>query len=307
MITRSQSGIVKLIDRLSLNTFLIYPIPKNPSDALKDPQWRNAMYYEYNALVKNNTWLLVSRPAGVDMVRSMWLFKHKFHANGTLSRYKARLVSNDSSQQLGVDFDETFSPVVKPATIRTVLSLDVSRKWPIHQLDVKNAFFNGNLSETVYMYQPPDFVDARFPNHVFILQRSLNGPFLRFVGYATRAGFYHKRCDSSLFIYRQGSQVAYLFLYVDDIILTVSSTALLQHHIDFLHREFDMTDPGALTYFLGISAIRHSTGLFLSQQKYALQLLERAHMVNCNPSRTPVDTESKLGPYRVPVYDPTLY
>ncbi|GJW48521.1 ribonuclease H-like domain-containing protein [Tanacetum coccineum] len=301
MITRSQSGIVKPIDRLSLNTFLISPIPKNPSDALKDPQWRNAMYDEYNALVKNGTWLLVPRPTGVNMVRSMWLFKHKFHADGTLSRYKARLVANGSSQQLGVDFDETFSPVVKPATIRTVLSLVVSRKWPIHQLDVKNAFLNGDLSETVYMHQPPGFVDARFPNHVCRLQRSLYGLkqaprawFQRFAGYATRAGFYHSRCDSSLFIYRQGSQVAYLLLYVDDIILTASSTTLLQQLIDSLHREFDMTDLGALNYFLGISVVRHSTGLFLSQRKYALQLLERAHMVNCNPSRTPVDTESKL-------------
>nr|GEY08749.1 ribonuclease H-like domain-containing protein [Tanacetum cinerariifolium] len=96
------------------------------------------------------------------MVRSMWLFKHKFHADGTLSRYKARLVANGSSRKIGVDFDETFSPVVKPATIRTVLSLVVSRKWPIHQLDVKNAFLNGDLSETVYMHQPPGFVDARF-------------------------------------------------------------------------------------------------------------------------------------------------
>ncbi|GJV15187.1 ankyrin repeat-containing domain, PGG domain protein [Tanacetum coccineum] len=283
--------------------------PKLPCvDLINDPQWRNAMYNEYNALVKNGTWLLVPRPTGVNMVRSMWLFKHKFHADGTLSRYKARLVANGSSQQLGVDFDETFSPVVKPATIRTVLSLVVSRKWPIHQLDVKNAFLNGDLSETVYMHQPPGFVDARFPNHVCRLQRSLYGLkqaprawFQRFAGYATRAGFYHSRCDSSLFIYRQGSQVAYLLLYVDDIILTASSTTLLQQLIDSLHREFDMTDLGALNYFLGISVVRHSTGLFLSQRKYALQLLERAHMVNCNPSRTPVDTESKLGANGVPV------
>ncbi|GJX69199.1 ribonuclease H-like domain-containing protein [Tanacetum coccineum] len=154
MITRSQSGIVKPSDRLSLNTFLISHIPKNPSDALKDLQWRNAMYDEYNALVKNGTWLFVPRPIGVNMVRSMWLFKHKFHADGTLSRYKARLVANGSCQQLGVDFDETFSPVVKPVTIHTVLSLAVSRKWPIHQLDVKNVFLNGDLSETVYMHQP---------------------------------------------------------------------------------------------------------------------------------------------------------
>ncbi|GJZ66630.1 ribonuclease H-like domain-containing protein [Tanacetum coccineum] len=174
------------------------------------------------------------------MVRSMWLFKHKFHADRTLSRYKARLVANGNSQQLGVDFDETFSPVVKPATIRMVLSLAVSRQWPIHQLDVKNAFFNGELSETVYMHQPPGFVDNRYPHH--------------------------------------GSQISYLLIYAEHII----------------NNEFDMTDLGGLNYFLGISADRTPTVFFL-QKKYALQLLERAHMVICNPSRTPVDTESKLG------------
>ncbi|GJT74208.1 ribonuclease H-like domain-containing protein [Tanacetum coccineum] len=314
MITRSQSGIVKPIERLSLHTSSLSPIPKSPFIALKDPNWCNAMYDEYNALVKNGTWILVPRPSDVNLVRSMWLFKHKFHADGTLSRYKARLVANGSNQQHGVDFDETFSPVVKPATIRTVLSLAVSRQWPIHQLDVKNAFLNGDLSETVYMHQPPGFVDSRYPNHVCLLQRSLYGLkqaprawFQRFAGYATRAGFSPSRCDSSLFIYTQGSQVAYLLIYVDDIILTASSLVLLQQIIDSLHKEFDMTDLGALNYFLGISVVRHPTGLFLSQKKYARQLLERAHMVNCNPSRTPIDTDSKLGPDGVPVQDPTLY
>ncbi|GKF39015.1 ribonuclease H-like domain-containing protein, partial [Tanacetum coccineum] len=86
-----------------------------------------------------------------------------------------------------------------------------------------------------------------------------------------------------------------------------SSPALLQQIIDPLHNEFDMTDLRALNYFLGISANRNSTGLFLSQKKYAFQLLERAHMVHCNPSQTPIDTESKLGPDNVPVEDPTLY
>ncbi|GJS70002.1 ribonuclease H-like domain-containing protein [Tanacetum coccineum] len=266
MVTRSQAGIVKPIDRLSLHTSPLSPIPKSPFLALKDPNWSNAMHDEYNALVKNGTWILVPRPSNVNLVRSMWLFKHKFHADGTLSRYKARLVANGSSQQLGVDFDETFSPVVKPATIRTVLSLAVSRRWPIHQLDVKNAFLNGDLSETVYMHQPPGFVDSRYPHHVCLLQRSLYGLkqaprawFQRFAGYATRAGFSPSRCDSSLFIYTQGSQVAYLLIYVDDIILTASSSVLLRQIIDSLHKEFDMTDLGALNYFLGISAVRHST------------------------------------------------
>ncbi|GKC49788.1 ribonuclease H-like domain-containing protein [Tanacetum coccineum] len=269
MITRSQSDIVKPIDHLSLHTSSISPIPKNPSHALKVPNWHNSMYDEYNALVKNDTWLLIPRPAGVNMVRFMWLFKHKFHADGTLSRYKARLVANDSSQQLGVDFDEMFSPVVKPPIVRTVFILVVSRKWPMHQLDVKNAFLNSDLSKTVYTHQPPGFVDNRYPHH--------------------------------------GSQVAYLLIYVDDIILIASCPALLQQIIGSLNKEFDMTDLGALNYFLGISADHTPTGLFFSQKKYALQLLERAHMVTFNPSRTPVDTESKLGMEGVPVQDLTLY
>ncbi|GKA23034.1 ribonuclease H-like domain-containing protein [Tanacetum coccineum] len=232
-----------------------------------------------------------------------------------VNNYKARLVANGSSQQLDVDFDETFSPVVKPPTVRTVLSLVVSRKWPYTNLMLKMLFLNGDLFETVYMHQPPGFVDNQYPyHHVYLLQRSLYGLkqaprawFQRFVGYATRAEFYHSRCDSSLFIYRHGSQVAYLLIYMDDIILTASCPALLQQIIGSLNKEFDITGLGALNYFLGISADRTPTGLFLSQKKYALQLLEPAHMVTCNPSRTPVDTESKLGPEGVPIQDPTLY
>ncbi|GJY22120.1 ribonuclease H-like domain-containing protein [Tanacetum coccineum] len=117
MVTQSQRGIVKPLERLSLHTSFVSPLPKSPFLALQDPNWSNAMYDEYNVLVKNGTWILVPRPTDAN---------------------------------LGVDFDETFSLVVKPATIRTVLSLVVLRTWPIHQLDVKNAFLNGDLSETVY-------------------------------------------------------------------------------------------------------------------------------------------------------------
>ncbi|GJY48089.1 ribonuclease H-like domain-containing protein [Tanacetum coccineum] len=181
-------------------------------------------------------------PPDVNIVRSLWLFRHKHNADGSLNRYKARLVANGSTQIAGIDVDETFSPVVKPATIRTVLSLAISRHWPVHQLDVKNAFLHGSLSETVYMHQPPGFRDPRHPDHVCLLQRSLYGLkqsprawFQRFATYAARVGFLHSRCDSSLFIYRQGSDTAYLLLYVDDIVLTASSTTLLQRIIASLH------------------------------------------------------------------------
>ncbi|GKD52109.1 ribonuclease H-like domain-containing protein [Tanacetum coccineum] len=98
-------------------------------------------------------------------------------------------------------------------------------------------------------------------------------------------------------------RVAYLLIYVDDIVLTTSSTDLLQRIISFLHKEFDMTDLGVLNYFLGISITHDSTGMFLSQKKYALELLDRAHMANCNSTRTPVDTESKLGSDGDPIFD----
>ncbi|GJX07003.1 ribonuclease H-like domain-containing protein [Tanacetum coccineum] len=290
MITRSQVGTFKPNPRFHGHTSHISPLPKSPSVALSDPHWRDAMYDEYNALIKNGTWILVPKPPNVNVVRSMWLFRHKYHADGSLSRYKARLVANGRNQQYGVDCSDTFSPVVKPATIRTVLSLALARNWPVHQLDVKNAFLNGDLTETVYMYQPPGFVDSRFPHHVCRLQRSLYGLkqaprawFQRFAGYALRVGFTSSRCDSSLFIYQHGTEVAYLLIYVDDIVLTASSTDLLQRIISSLHKEFDLTDLGALNYFLGISVTRDAKGM------------------------TPVDTESKLGSDRDPVFDSTLY
>ncbi|GJU77538.1 ribonuclease H-like domain-containing protein [Tanacetum coccineum] len=245
-----------------------------------------------------------SRVLSCSVVRSMWLFKHKFHADGSLSRYKACLVANGRSQIEGIDCDETFSPVVKPATIHTVLSLALSRDWPIYQLDVKNVFLHGSLSETVYMRQPPGFTDSAHPDYrsLYGLKQAPRAWFQRFTSYATRVGFYHSKSNSSLFIFHQGSETAYLLIYVDDIILTASSSALLQRVIYSLHSEFDMTGLGSPNYFLGISATRSSSSMFLTQSKYA-----GYRMLHCNPCRTLVDTDLKLGPDGDPVSDPTLY
>nr|GEU65274.1 ribonuclease H-like domain-containing protein [Tanacetum cinerariifolium] len=115
------------------------------------------------------------------------------------------------------------------------------------------------------------------------------------------------KTDSSLFIFHKGPNTAYLLLYVDDIILTASSTSLLQRIISLLHAKFAMTDLDLLNYFLGIFATRTTSGIFLSQKKYATGILKQAHMLNCNPCRTPIDTEKKLGLERSPVTNPTLY
>ncbi|GKA10031.1 ribonuclease H-like domain-containing protein [Tanacetum coccineum] len=284
MVTRAQVGTVKPNLRFNFHMSHISPLPKSPSIALSNPNWCAAMYDEYNALVKNSTWMLFPKPPNANVIRSIWLFRHKYHADGSLSRYKARLVANGRTQQVGIDCDDTFSLVVKPATIRIVLSLALSRGWPVYHLDVKNAFLNGDLSKTV----PRAW-------------------FQRFASYALRVGFSSSRSDSSLFIYQHGSEVAYLLIYFDDIVLTASSMDLLRRIISSLHKEFDMTDLGALNYFLGISVTCDSTGMFLSQKKYALELLKRAHMANCIPTRTPVDTESKLSYDGDPISDPTLY
>ncbi|KAJ0481125.1 putative RNA-directed DNA polymerase [Helianthus annuus] len=155
--TRAMSGISKPKHIFNLSTSNIAPIPQNPKDALSNPEWFNAMQAEFNALIKNKTWELVPRHPDMHVIRSMWLFHHKYRSDGTLERYKARHVCDGRNQEVGIDCGETFSPVVKPAMIRTVLTLALSQSWSIHHLDVTNAFLHGNLNETVYMYQPMGF------------------------------------------------------------------------------------------------------------------------------------------------------
>jgi hypothetical protein len=256
MVTRARVEITRPNPRYAGHVSTISPLPRSPSDAFRNPNWQNAMCDEHDVLIKNKTWTLVPKPPDANVIRSMWLFRHKYLADGTLSRYRARLVANGSNQIEGVDVDETFSPVVKPGTIRTVLSLAISRHWPVHQLDVKNAFLHGDLAETVYMYQPPGFRDPVPPDYVCLLQRSLYGLkqalrawFQRFANYITNVGFSPSRCDSSLFIYKQGDDTAFLLLYVDDIVLTASSDGLLQQIIASLHKEFAMTDLMLLIIF----------------------------------------------------------
>jgi len=142
------------------------PVPRTYRGGLADPNWRQAMQEEFDALLANHTWDLVPRPSQANIVTGKWVFKHKYQADGSLERYKARWVLRGFTQRPGNDYDETFSPAVKPATVRTVLSLALSRSWPIHQLDVKNAFLHGTLPETVYCSQPTGFEDPSYPDYV---------------------------------------------------------------------------------------------------------------------------------------------
>ncbi|XP_021717830.1 uncharacterized protein LOC110685583 [Chenopodium quinoa] len=273
MVTRSQHGIVKpnpKYTQQSLHTSVSRsPLPRNPVEALRDPNWKIAMDEEFDALIKKKTWELVPRPPDVNVIRSMWIFAHKVKSNGVFERHKARLVGDGKTQQVGIDCGETFSPVVKPATIRTVLSIALSKAWSIDQLDVKNAFLHGELQETV---------------------------------------FTNSTMDNSLFIFKKGSEMAYLLLYVDDIILTASSDTLRRSIMDLLSSEFAMKDLGPLNYFLGIAVTRHKGSMFLSQRKYAEEIIDRAGMSSCKPSPTPVDTNPKVSATSSATFDdPSLY
>jgi hypothetical protein len=270
---------------------------------------------EYAALQASQTWDLVPRPAKANVVTGKWIFKHKFNADGSLERYKARWVLRGFTQRPGVDYDETFSPVVKPATVRTVITLAHSKDWPIHQLDVKNAFLHGTLSETVYCSQPTGFADSAFPKHVCRLNKSLYGLkqaprawYSRFASFLISLGFTEAKSDTSLFIYSRGTEIVYLLLYVDDIVLTASSQQLLLRVIAALKKEFAMKDLGPLHHFLGISVQRQKDSVLLSQRQYTLDILARHGMSDCKPCSTPVDTCAKVsadgGP---PIADPTSY
>jgi hypothetical protein len=157
MVTRGKAGFRQ--PALYLAT-AVSPILQSVRAALTDPHWRDAMEEEYAALKSNGTWDLVPLPPGANVVTGKWIFTHKFNADGSLSRYKVRWVLRGFTQRPGIDYDETFSPVVKPAIVRTIISLAIARDWPLHQLDVKNAFLHGTLTETVYCSQPTGFFDS---------------------------------------------------------------------------------------------------------------------------------------------------
>ncbi|KAI5344101.1 hypothetical protein L3X38_011978 [Prunus dulcis] len=177
--------------------------PTSFTQASKYSHWQDAMNDEYDALMKNQTWSVVPATSRMNVVGCKWVFKVKRKADGSLDRYKARLVAKGFNQQEGFDYEETFSPVVKPATIRTILSLALSYHWSLQQLDVRNAFLNGYLQEEVYMKQPPGFHDPSRPQAVCRLHKALYGLkqaprawFQRLSTFLLAQGFVHSHSDA---------------------------------------------------------------------------------------------------------------
>jgi histone deacetylase 1/2 len=259
------------------------------------------MSAEFSALRQTGTWTLVPRPRHVNLVGCKWIFKTKHRPDGSIDRHKARLVARGFTQQHGIDYGDTFSPVVKPATVRLVLSLAVSRGWSLRQVDVSNAFLHGYLTEEVYMQQPPGFEDSQFPSHVCKLQRAIYGLkqsprawYSRLSERLLQLGFKASKADTSLFVFTQGGVQLYMLVYVDDIVIAGSSPVAIDRLVAALSASFPIKDLGALDFFLGLEASCNSGGMSLTQRKYALDLLHRVNMENCNSASTPLATGEKL-------------
>ncbi|KAJ1704569.1 hypothetical protein LUZ63_004348 [Rhynchospora breviuscula] len=291
------------------------PDPTTFNQAVKHSHWRKAMATELDALAKNATWHLVPLPSDSHAIGAKWIFKTKYKADGSIERHKARLVAKGFNQEEGIDYTETFSPVVKPTTIRIVLCIALSQSWSIHQLDVNNAFLNGDLQETVYLEQPPGFVDPLFPHHVCKLNKALYGLkqaprawFQKLRSFLHTQQFRDSQADPSLFIYKNNNNVIYLLVYVDDIIITGNNSHAISSLIKALDNQFSIKDLGHLNYFLGLEVTHHNSSLYLSQSRYLTSILERASMQNAKPCQTPMEAGLQLSKFSGSLMDnPQLY
>jgi hypothetical protein len=318
MQTRAKSGIFKPKQLHHTSKFVPDYLNIEPPTfkvATQYPQWHDAMLHEFQALHRQDTWELVPPQSNQNLVGCRWVYKLKRHSDGTIARYKARLVAKGYHQQQGLDYEETFSPVVKPATVRLVLSIAAQQSWPLRQLDVSNAFLHGFLKETVYMEQPPGFIDSTLPHHVCKLKKALYGLkqaprawFERFTTHLLTLGFHSSLVDPSLFLYRHGDNVMFLLLYVDEIIVTGNHPMAVQSLLAQLSKEFDIKDLGPLKFFLGLQIEYQSSGFFVHQHKYASDLLQKFNMTTCKPCRTPFVSLSRLRKDDgVPLQDPTPF
>lgn len=267
------------------------------TQAVKFLAWREAMNSEFDALMRNGIWTLVPPPSRNSIVGCKWVFRIKHKPDGSIERHQARLVAKGFHQQQGLDYDETFSSVIKPTTIRLILSYAVTCNWVIKQINISNAFLHGFLSETVYMQQPPSFVHPHFPHHVCKLRKALYGlkqaPRARFSRLSSKLlalGFINSRADTSLFIRRQACTCIFVLIYVDDIIITGSNISLVHDFIASLDIDFAVKDLGDIHYFLGIEIIRDANSMFLAQQRYTTNLLDHTGMLTAKPIASPMSS-----------------
>jgi hypothetical protein len=213
---------------------------------------------ELRALQDNHTWDVVPCPSNVKAIGCKWVYSIKLRSDGTLDRYKARLVALGNRQEYGVDYEETFALVAKMTTMRTVISIAASQGWPFHQMDVKNAFLHGDHKEDIYMTPPPGLFSS--PNStvcklkwsLYGLKQAPRAWFEKFRSTLLHFSFAQSQYDSSLFPCKTPAGFVLLLVYVDDIVITGTDSSLIFHLKQNFQASFHMNDLGPLTYFLGV-------------------------------------------------------
>lgn len=288
-------------------------IPKSYKLAAADPRWRDAMDLEIKALEENQTWDLVPKPENTCIIGSKWVYSVKLNSDGSLDRYKARLVAQGYKQEYGIDYEETFAPVAKMTSVRVLIAISAKNNWTIFQMDVKNAFLHGHLKELVYMKPPPGYTSD--PSIVCRLRKSLYGLkqaprawFERFREVILAADFTQSEQDYSLFIKSYNHKKTFLLVYVDDILITGDDAQGIQNLKLLLNQSFQMKDLGPLTYFLGLEVSHSPDGYMVTQHKYTKDLIALAGLTDNKHVDTPLEINVKYSKDDSDdLHDPTLY
>lgn len=276
--------------------------PESYMDASKHDVWIDAMKSELEMIKKNNTWKLVDLPEGKNAIGVKWVYRTKFHPDGSIHKHKARLVVKGYSQVAGIDFGDTFAPVARHDTIKLLLSIAAQRNWKIHHLDVKSAFLNGELEEEIYVRQPQGFEVAGEEERVYRLYKALYGLkqaprawYAKIDAHLLNHNFRRSSSESTLYIKQFNSQEKLIIsLYVDDLLVIGSNDEIVKEFKKQMECEFDMSDLGLVYYFLGMEIKQESSGVYISQKKYASDMLKRFNMFSCKSVASPLVLNCKL-------------
>jgi len=254
------------------------------------------MKLELESMYSNSVWQLVDLPEGVKPIGCKWIFKRKRGADGKVETFKARLVAKGYTQKEGVDYEETFSPVAMLKSIRILLAIAAYFDYEIWQMDVKTAFLNGYLDETIYMDQPEGYIVEGQQQKVCKLQRSIYGLKqasrswnIRFDEAVKSYGFDQNIDEPCVYKYKKEEKVVFLILYVDDILLIGNDVGMMTDVKEWLASQFQMKDLGEASYVLGIKIIRDRKKklLALSQASYIDKVLSRYSMQNSKKGNLP--------------------
>ena len=262
-------------------------------------EWEKAATEEMQSLKNNKTWDVVDLPAGRSAIGCRWVFKLKRKADGTIDRYKARLVAQGFLQKKGIDFDETYAPVSKLPTIRTLITYGVKLGMEIHQMDVSAAYLNGVLEEEIYMRQVEGFELPRQEGKVLRLKKAIYGLKQSGRTWYTRltnelcekAGYKRIHSDYGVYVSRNYPRII-LVIYVDDILIIAKTEENMQVIKQRLSSSFKMKDMGRAKSFLGINIWydKVKKQAILSQEGFTKEILERFGMTDSKTVRTPIDS-----------------